>query len=609
MSIKLYTLPWLKSGSGELSKKKIEAKNIINLLSESLDTNQLLSLYEKIKKIDSIYLKKLSKIKLLILSNKTTNFISKALVATGIRHGLIFEIKEINYSQVNELIFKKKIANFNYILLMFDYEMFNLDQPKVSASYACDSLFAFTEKMQETYSANIIIATLACPNKKILGNYDYNLKNSLQCKIEEVNRKIKKKKHNAIVFDLGDLANLLGVSEWFDDRFSKFFQSPFSHKFVPIFSEYICKIILAHMGQSKKVLVIDLDNTIWGGIVGECGSKKIKIGMGNPLGEVYQEIQTYLKNLKKIGVVLAICSKNNFNNAIEPFRHNKDMILKENDISVFVANWNDKYKNIESISKQLNLPLSSFVFFDDSEFEREMVRNYLPEVTVCELPEDPTYFTEILSSARYFEANLLSKEDKNRTLAYRSEMRRKSYFKKFQNHNEYLASLKMELTFNPINSSNIERTTQLFNKTNQFNLTAKKISRLQLEEISKSNEYFSFVVRLKDKFGDSGIISSIILKKNKETCLLENWVMSCRVFGRNVEYIIFEVVKSFLIKKKIKDITGYFIQTKKNNYVKDLFSRLSFSNESNLKGKSQWILKDIKNRVKKKYPFETKLSL
>ena len=134
----------------------------------------------------------------------------------------------------------------------------------------------------------------------------------------------------------------------------------------------------------------------------------------------------------------------NFNNAIEPFRHNKDMILKENDISVFVANWNDKYKNIESISKQLNLPLSSFVFFDDSEFEREMVRNYLPEVTVCELPEDPTYFTEILSSARYFEANLLSKEDKNRTLAYRSEMRRKSYFKKFQNHNEYLASLKME---------------------------------------------------------------------------------------------------------------------------------------------------------------------
>ena len=194
MSIKLYTLPWLKSGSGELSKKKIEAKNIINLLSESLDTNQLLSLYEKIKKIDSIYLKKLSKIKLLILSNKTTNFISKALVATGIRHGLIFEIKEINYSQVNELIFKKKIANFNYILLMFDYEMFNLDQPKVSASYACDSLFAFTEKMQETYSANIIIATLACPNKKILGNYDYNLKNSLQCKIEEVNRKIKKKK-------------------------------------------------------------------------------------------------------------------------------------------------------------------------------------------------------------------------------------------------------------------------------------------------------------------------------------------------------------------------------------------------------------------------------
>ena len=608
MTIELHNLPWLKReevNPGQKNSNKIES---LDLFSNFMDSNKLFSMFEKIQDFDSATLKKLSKIKMLILSNKTTDFVSKAIITTGIRHGLFFEIRQVNYSQVNEILFKKKIANFDYIFLMFDYEMFNLDQPNISTSYACNNFFQFVEKIKEIYKSNIIVSTLACPNKKIFGNNDYKINNSLQHKIEKVNRKITKNKFNAIIFDINNLANLVGTSEWFDERFSRFFQSPFSHKYIPLFSEYICKIILGNIGLSKKVLIFDLDNTIWGGIVGECGSQNLKIGKGDPLGEVYQGIQNYLINLKKIGVILAVCSKNDFENAIEPFRINKDMQLKESDISIFVANWNEKHKNIKTISSQLNLPLNSFVFFDDSKFEREIVRNYLPQVTVCELPSDPTYYTEILSSARFFESNLLSKEDKRRTSSYRSEIKRRQQINKFSNYNEYLKSLNMVLDFCHINDENIERINQLFNKTNQFNLTAKKISRTQLEKISKSDDYFSFVIRLKDKFGDTGIISSLILRKSNEVCIIENWVMSCRVFGRKVEYMIFDVIKLFLINKNIKDISGYFINTKKNNYVKNLFKDLSFYNDFSTNDKSRWILKNIKKPLKNNYPFQIKLS-
>ena len=491
---------------------------------------------------------------------------------------------------------------------MFDYEMFNLQNQGVSALSAYNYSVEFIEKIKAKYNSNIIITTLVCPNKKIIGNYDYNLKDSLQYKIDHFNRKIKKSQQY-LIFDVSDLASSLGISEWFDNRLLKFFQAPFSHKFIPIFAEYFCKIILASMGLSKKVLVTDLDNTIWGGIVGECGSKNLKICIGDPLGEVYREIQHYLLNLKKMGIVLAICSKNNFKNAIFPFRYNKEMILKETDISVFIANWEDKYKNLQSISKQLNLPLNSFVFFDDSKFERDMIRNHLPDVTVCELPEDPTYFAETLSSARFFESNFLSKEDKKRTLTYRSEIKRNQQMTKFRNQNKYLESLKMILIFDFIDDTNIERATQLFNKTNQFNLTAKKVSREELEKKTRSNDYFCFVVRLKDKFGDSGIISTMTIKKEKESCFVENWVMSCRVFGRKVEYKIFEEVRLFLIKKEIKEITGHFVDSKKNSYVKYLYKNLAFSKKLNNKKEFLWVLKNIKNIKKENYPLETKLNL
>tara|TARA_X000000950_G_scaffold289527_1_gene414826 strand:+ start:11036 stop:12871 length:1836 start_codon:yes stop_codon:yes gene_type:complete len=610
MSIDLHTLPWLVNNKNEkTSKEKNISKNLMDLASQFMDANQLLSFYEKIKKIDKRNLAKLSCVRILLLSNKTTDFINKSITSSGIRNGLFIKIKQINYSQVSEIIFKKKIADFDYIFLMFDYEMFNLQNQGVSALSAYNYSIEFIEKIKAIYNSNIIITTLVCPNKKIIGNYDYNLKDSLQYKIDHFNRKIKKKSQQYLIFDVSDLASSLGISEWFDNRLLKFFQSPFSHKFIPVFAEYFCKIILANMGLSKKVLVTDLDNTIWGGIVGECGSKNLKICIGDPLGEVYREIQHYLLNLKKMGVVLAICSKNNFKNAIFPFRYNKEMILKETDISVFIANWEDKYKNLQSISKQLNLPLNSFVFFDDSKFERDMIRNHLPDVAVCELPEDPTYFAETLSSGRFFESNFLSKEDKKRTLTYRSEIKRNQQMTKFRNQNEYLESLKMILIFDFIDDTNIERATQLFNKTNQFNLTAKKVSREELEKKTRSNDYFCFVVRLKDKFGDSGIISTMTIKKEKESCFVENWVMSCRVFGRKVEYKIFEEVRLFLIKKEIKEITGYFVDSKKNSYVKYLYKNLAFSKKLNNKKEFLWVLKNIKNIKKENYPLETKLNL
>ena len=180
---------------------------------------------------------------------------------------------------------------------------------------------------------------------------------------------------------------------------------------------------------------------------------------------------------------------------------------------------------------------------------------------------------------------------------------------KFRNQNKYLESLKMILIFDFIDDTNIERATQLFNKTNQFNLTAKKVSREELEKKTRSNDYFCFVVRLKDKFGDSGIISTMTIKKEKESCFVENWVMSCRVFGRKVEYKIFEEVRLFLIKKEIKEITGHFVDSKKNSYVKYLYKNLAFSKKLNNKKEFLWVLKNIKNIKKENYPLETKLNL
>jgi len=350
------------------------------------------------------------------------------------------------------------------------------------------------------------------------------------------------------------------------------------------------RLIAAIKGRAKKVLALDLDNTLWGGVIGDDGLEGIRLGAG-PEGEAFVAFQEYVRALKDRGIVLAVCSKNEEATAKEPFERHPDMRLRLDDIAVFKANWNNKADNLREIAQLLNLGLDSFVFVDDNPVERGLVRELLPEVAVPELPEDPADYVAALDREFAFETVTFTAEDEKRGDLYRDNARRAELQQSFTDVSQYLRSLDMEGVAQDVDAFTLPRAAQLINKSNQFHLTTTRYTEAELEAFRANPDYRVRVYSLRDRFGDNGLISSVILKRETDdTLAIDTWVMSCRVLSRTMEEFICRDIIDVADSFRCKRVCGLYRPTKKNALVAGLYERMKFARIGDEDGGTRWEL-------------------
>ena len=384
-----------------------------------------------------------------------------------------------------------------------------------------------------------------------------------------------KEKH-VFIAEIAGLSNRVGYLNAHDPRLYATSKVAFALDFLPLVAKAIVDIIKAIDGNIKKCLVLDLDNTLWGGVIGDDGMENIQIGeLG--MGHAFDGLQRWAKELKNRGIVLAVCSKNNEDAAKQPFRDHPDMILRLEDIAVFLANWENKVDNIKEIQRILNIGFDSMVFLDDNPFERNLVRGLLPAVTVPELPEDPSLFVSHLCSLNLFETASFSEEDLHRTAQYREEATRSSFQKAFTSIDDYLNSLEMISLVKAFDDFSIPRVAQLTQRSNQFNLRTVRYTEADIDRLRKSDKFLTLSFDLQDKFGDYGLIGLLILEKlEKEMAFIDTWIMSCRVLKRGMEEFIVNQMAKQARQMGIERLIGEYLPTAKNKMVKNLYPQMGF---------------------------------
>jgi FkbH-like protein len=457
------------------------------------------------------------------------------------------------------------------------------------------------EKTKVLFACPIIQNNFELPQTRALGNLDFSDPRGMVHYITRLNKELAAyaaSNKGFYINDINYLSSWLGLSKWHDKTFWYSSKYACNYEAIPYISHNLSRIITAIMGKSKKCLVLDLDNTLWGGVIGEDGMEKICIGNETAIGEAYSGFQKYLKGLKDRGVMLAVCSKNDPDTALEGLSH-PDNILKPEDFLIIKAGWQDKHLSLREISHDLNIGLDSMVFIDDNPAEREIVKAQLPEVLVPDIGSDVVFFPEIIDRSGYFEQANISGEDLERTKYYVENAHRSDSLSKFKDYNEFLISLEMKAEITDFKPVHLDRIAQLTNKTNQFNLTTRRYSLDEIEAISKDNRYIRLCGKLQDKFGDNGLVSVIIGQIDGACLHIDLWIMSCRVIKRNLEFAMFDNLVDVCKKREIKQIIGTYIPTKKNNLVASHYSLLGFSNVSAQEnGTTTWNI-EINNGIRK----------
>ncbi len=357
----------------------------------------------------------------------------------------------------------------------------------------------------------------------------------------------------------------------------------------PVYGDLVARVLAARQGRSAKALVLDLDNTLWGGVIGDDGMAGIVLGQGSALGEAHVSVQAYAKALSRRGVILAVCSKNDDATAREPFERHPDMVLRLPDIACFVANWTDKATNLRTIAAQLNIGIDALVFVDDNPAERAIVRRELPMVAVPELPDDPALYAATVAAAGYFEAVALTQEDALRTAQYQANAERAAAQESVTDMAGYLDSLDMELRWGPYDQIGLARIVQLTNKTNQFNLTTRRTTEAETLAQMANPAAFGLQLRLLDRYGDNGMIALVSGRVVEGVLTIENWLMSCRVLGRGVEAATLSLVVAEALRHGAAAIHGTYRPTAKNGMVRDHYEKLGFTAAGTEGEATRWI--------------------
>ncbi len=393
-----------------------------------------------------------------------------------------------------------------------------------------------------------------------------------------------------LIQDLNSLAATLGHAQWHDWSRWYAYKLLTTPEASLLIAKSLCAMIGAMLGRTRKCLVLDLDNTLWGGVIGDEGVEKLQIGQETAVAEAYSAFQQYCLSLRERGIVLAVCSKNELEVARSGFRH-PDSILKLEHFAAFKANWEPKHENIKVIAEELSLGLDSFVFVDDNPAERAIVAAQLPMVLVPDVGSDPAYFAPTLQATRCFETVTLSQEDLKRAESYNANAARAAAAPKFADYGEYLDSLRMTAEIDTFRPMYIDRIAQLIGKTNQFNLTTRRYTRAEVEEIANDPSFIPLYGRLEDVFGDNGLISVIIGRCVEKTVHLDLWIMSCRVLKRDMELAMLDALVRHACDLGAERIVGYYYPTSKNAMVANHYGALGFTPEFGAQGSgSVWAL-------------------
>ncbi len=533
----------------------------------------------------------LSDFRLGILANTTFDLILDCLPAAAARHGVAVEMLTTPYDQVMQQALDPASdinqARPDAVLVAVDHRWLGLERacltgsPEDRISAGLERLRVVAKSLSEHGGAPAILATAPAPPETLFGSYERRVAGALGPMIAEANRRIVDlaEETGAYLLDVAALAERVGADSWFDPVQWAAYKLPFAAQYFPAYADLLGRLLGAIRGKSRKCLVLDLDNTLWGGVIGDDGVDGIRLGQNSPSGEAFLSVQRAALDLRDRGVLLAICSKNTDEVARGPFREHPDMLLREGHIAVFQANWIDKATNLETIARTLNLGLDALVLLDDDPAERAQVRAALPMVATPELPQDPSWYARTLAAAGYFEATAYSAEDRLRAQSYATEGRRAEVMEKSRDLGDYLASLEMALRFSPFDSPGRRRIAQLINKTNQFNLTTRRYTEAQVAALEADKSTFTLQVGLGDKFSDLGMIGVAICRPaaGDPACWeIDTWLMSCRALGRRVEEAMLAKIVAKAAKRGVARLVGLYIPTARNGLVADHYAKLHF---------------------------------
>ncbi|KAF0227063.1 MAG: FkbH-like protein [Erysipelotrichaceae bacterium] len=414
------------------------------------------------------------------------------------------------------------------------------------------------------------------PLENVLDQLEVNVSYSRTYFLNKLNQELMLNKPKQVhLIDENGLSNEIGKSRWFDPTNAFLNKAPYAYEWLPITVDAYVRKIIALRGFYHKVLVLDLDNTLWGGVIGDDGVEGINLDPNHAVGEAYLAFQKYVLQLKDKGVMLAVCSKNEEAAAREGFTH-PNMLIKLSDIACFMANWNDKASNLKIIAETLNIKTDTLVFFDDNPAEREIIKQFLKEVTVIDVPEDPSTYVNALYQAHTFDWPQITREDLLRIKAVEDDTQREILKTQFVDYDAYLDSLQMNAQAGKIGSAQIERFVQLTNKSNQFNLRTQRYTESDVIHRMNDEDYACIYIDLSDRFSPYGIIVCIVLKKSGKTAFIENWVMSCRVLNRGVETFALNLLIEQAKAWDCSELMGEYIPSAKNAMVKEHYIKMGF---------------------------------
>jgi FkbH-like protein len=527
-------------------------------------------------------------VKIALLSDSASQFLNTAIKGYGYEAGLNYDIYEADYNQIGLQIFdtSSELYAFNpdFIFINCSTEKLLKDfykggDPNEFATHIVQQAGKYYATITSKLKAKVILNTYPEINDSVFGNFAAKVSGSFLYQLRKINlglMGLSQVENGLSICDIAALQSHYGHKFAFDPKMYVSADMVYSLDFLPVIAKNITDIILSISGIFKKCLILDLDNTTWGGIIGDDGMEGIQLGYFGS-GKIYTELQLWAKQLKQRGIILAICSKNTDEIAREPFENHPDMVLRMEDIAVFVANWETKVDNIRYIQSILNIWFDTMVFIDDNPFEREMVKSAIPELTVPDLPEDPAEYLQFLRNLNLFETASFTEEDTQRTRQYREEAQRNVLLQTFDNEDEFLASLGMASEVKAFDAFTIPRVAQLTQRSNQFNLRTIRYTDEDVKRISNDPDYLTMSLTLADRFGDHGLIAVVILKKESTALFIDTWIMSCRVLKRGMENFTLNAIMDFARANNFEKVIGEYIPTKKNGIVKEHYSSLGFA--------------------------------
>lgn len=530
----------------------------------------------------------LIKKKIALMSGSTIGEIKNILELFLLNYGIEPEFYEGEYSLFyEEIVFDDgSLAAFAPDVIYIHTSSHNIKSfpSNADSDEACaqklESEFARFESLWSAaaqFNCAVIQNNFEMPKYRTLGNrdaYDVHGKVNFTRTLNQKMAQYAAANNNFFIHDIDYLSATIGLDSWLSPATWYAYKYCLDVANIPALCHSLSSIIKSIFGKNKKALVLDLDNTLWGGIIGDDGAEGIVMGKESPAGMAYSELQAYVKELSYTGVMLNVCSKNELANAKAGFERS-DSILKFDDFLCFKANWEPKHLNIAAIAQEINILPDSLVFLDDNPAEREIVMQELSGVGIVPLTDAEEY-TKLLDRSGYFEATAISSDDKKRNEMYKQNLERQQLSQSFSDYNDYLKSLEMYCDIGGFDAPHAERITQLINKTNQFNLTTKRYNAAEIESIISDKSYITIYGRLVDKFGDNGIVTAIIGHIEGDELNIDLWIMSCRTFKRRLEHAMFDRLVQLCIEKGIKKINGFYYPTAKNLLVADFYATIGF---------------------------------